>query len=110
MSTYIAGSLLSLTVSHDIVFSQGGDSKNNLLRKTAIQLVLTSLEQGIQTSDIPLTALQKLGSYYSNLAFFELCHIKYTDSTQNGITVATTNQIPPLSDIVQAILLHPYIF
>ena len=90
MSTYIAGPFLSLTVSHDIVFSQGGDSKNNLLRKTAIQLVLTSLEQGIQTSDIPLTALQKLGSYYSNLAFLNCV----TSNIQTQLRIASLLQPP----------------
>ena len=113
----------SLTLSSDVVFSLGGDSKNNLLSKTALQVTLATTDQGTQTFNVPITALQKLASYYSNLGFLSnvtadiqnqlnscitSIPTNFSTLTLNNVSVATTNQLPNMTGVLrQATTLSP---
>ena len=93
------------------------------MSKTAIQVTLATLDQGTQSFNVPITALQKLGSYYSKLGFLSnvtagiqnqlnscitSIPTNFSTLTLNNVSVATTNQLPSMTGVLkQATTLSP---
>ena len=105
-----------LNLSRDVVFSMGGDSKNNLLSKTALQVTLTTTDQRTQTFIYPYNSSAKTASYYSNLGFLSnvtagiqsqlnncitSIPTNFTTLTLNNVSVATTNQLPSMTGVLR---------